>query len=1241
MTGSQNNNIGNQAGYAVLGNHNNNLGYQAGYNVGGYYNNNLGFQTGSNNTLGEYNNNLGYQAGKDATGSNNNSLGNTAGRYVTGNYNNILGSQAGFYLQSNNNNVFGNQAGFNTTTGQGNNFYGYRAGYLNISGSYIVNIGHQAGYSNTASDYSVNLGYQAGFYLTGSSGINIGYQAGKGSASGFLGSYNNLFGYQSGTNLASGANNNAFGYRSGFFLTSGGNNNFMGRESGYSITSQNYVIAIGYQAAYSNAYDNIAAIGQSAEADATDQFTISNTYTTAKLRNYKFDIDQDTTGLKNYVLAKDPTDGLIRLKQVVIPIDTVPDHDWHTSTGATPWSINDNIHTKGKIAINDGYKSVWIGVDSAGYNSTSTGLHNLAILDSAGWNNTTGYSNHFIGNKAGYSNTTGFKNIYFGNGVGTLIDDGKYNVLIGDSVATKAAGQLEGNAILGYGAAARATGLYDNVIIGLDAAFFTSDTVVLNTIIGPFAATNMSGDNNVLIGHYAGQYTGGNNNVFVGTYAGSAQVGGSQTGTANVAIGESAGEELSTGNYNVYVGSEAGSDATTGSNNVLIGRQAGNTVTGSYNVMIGNAVGTAATTGTHNLFLGSQSGQNNAGGNKNVFSGYLSGNLNTTGSSNVFIGENAGDYNLTGSNNIVVGTFAGSFAEFTARDWELFIGQGNDTTATIWGELNPAGVRTLSFNTDSVRLWEYPNTRDDGTIANVLGTSSNGVIQSYLLDTLIAVVDRNITHPAYMSSFWWDSGNDGGVGTEITDGETIQVTGSNGITATRSGNNMIIDGSGTYYAWNLNVNGSFRDGITDLETVGFTAGTGISLSYDGTNLTITNTASSSYSSWAVWVNGSLVDDIIDGEYLNFTGGTGISVSYSGGTTINITNTGDVSSTNELQTLTSSGTTSFTSTLSSSGGSFTLSAGTGISISRSGNTATITASGAAGDQVWDYSGGDATSTTQNVFRSGAVSIGAINDDFVDGGTSEPLFHVYSSSGSRTVNSTFYNAASTMRINLQNLYYTNYIQTGTSNGDMLLYSNGGFEVTAFDDILISTTTTYDSYIGNTNANITLYGVSGSYDAIIAASGDIILSSSNVGAGRTPTSNRLEVEGNASKTTAGSWLANSDRRIKQDIHAVAHPYETIELLNPVTFRYTDQWLEMNPSIKDQVYYNYIAQDFRNVFPEAVKGSGEYLPGDSEEILQIDDHAANIVTVAAVKQLIGDYKGLQKRIEELENKLKEQSKK
>ena len=44
--------------------------------------------------------------------------------------------------------------------------------------------------------------------------------------------------------------------------------------------------------------------------------------------------------------------------------------------------------------------------------------------------------------------------------------------------------------------------------------------------------------------------------------------------------------------------------------------------------------------------------------------------------------------------------------------------------------------------------------------------------------------------------------------------------------------------------------------------------------------------------------------------------------------------------------------------------------------------------------------------------------------------------------------------------------------------------------------------------------------------------------LGVKRKPSANAFEVEGNASKTTAGSWLANSDMRIKTDIEEYGIP-------------------------------------------------------------------------------------------------------
>ncbi len=139
--------------------------------------------------------------------------------------------------------------------------------------------------------------------------------------------------------------------------------------------------------------------------------------------------------------------------------------------------------------------------------------------------------------------------------------------------------------------------------------------------------------------------------------------------------------------------------------------------------------------------------------------------------------------------------------------------------------------------------------------------------------------------------------------------------------------------------------------------------------------------------------------------------------------------------------------------------------------------------------------------------------------------------------------------------------------------------------------------------------------------------------VGIQRTPTTNDLEVNGSASKTAAGDWLANSDRRIKTDIQNISNSLETIMQLRPVIFKYTEEWKARNPSIEDIYYYNFIAQEYADVFPSSVKGSGEYLEGDVSEILQVDTYNAQILNIAATQELIKENKQLKQSLETLQS--------
>ncbi len=143
------------------------------------------------------------------------------------------------------------------------------------------------------------------------------------------------------------------------------------------------------------------------------------------------------------------------------------------------------------------------------------------------------------------------------------------------------------------------------------------------------------------------------------------------------------------------------------------------------------------------------------------------------------------------------------------------------------------------------------------------------------------------------------------------------------------------------------------------------------------------------------------------------------------------------------------------------------------------------------------------------------------------------------------------------------------------------------------------------------------------------------SRVGLGRLPTANRLEVSGSASKNTAGSWLANSDRRIKKNIETIQGALATLNRVNLVSFGYTDEYRAEHEGIDDRRYMNVIAQEFAEIFPDYVKGSGERLPGTDEEILQVDPYPLTIYAAAAVQELHKIVQQRDREIDELKARL------
>lgn len=141
--------------------------------------------------------------------------------------------------------------------------------------------------------------------------------------------------------------------------------------------------------------------------------------------------------------------------------------------------------------------------------------------------------------------------------------------------------------------------------------------------------------------------------------------------------------------------------------------------------------------------------------------------------------------------------------------------------------------------------------------------------------------------------------------------------------------------------------------------------------------------------------------------------------------------------------------------------------------------------------------------------------------------------------------------------------------------------------------------------------------------------------VAIGLTPGTHALEVNGNAWKSTAGGWLANSDRRIKTEIESINGALETLDQVRLVDFRYTGDYLAAHPEIEDRRYPNVIAQEFQQVFPDDVKSSGEKLP-DGSEILRVDTYPLTIYSAAAIQELHRENRMLEKKLSEQEQRLR-----
>jgi Chaperone of endosialidase len=137
-------------------------------------------------------------------------------------------------------------------------------------------------------------------------------------------------------------------------------------------------------------------------------------------------------------------------------------------------------------------------------------------------------------------------------------------------------------------------------------------------------------------------------------------------------------------------------------------------------------------------------------------------------------------------------------------------------------------------------------------------------------------------------------------------------------------------------------------------------------------------------------------------------------------------------------------------------------------------------------------------------------------------------------------------------------------------------------------------------------------------------LLIKNGRIGIGnREPTTNTLEVNGNASKATAGDWLANSDARLKKEIAPLKNALEKLLQLKGVTYEWNDDKTGTKRPAGKQM--GFTAQNIQQVFPQLVST-------DAQGFLQTSYGTYDALYVEAIKELLQKIQVLEKKIQALQ---------
>lgn len=206
--------------------------------------------------------------------------------------------------------------------------------------------------------------------------------------------------------------------------------------------------------------------------------------------------------------------------------------NWFSGVGAGNLTLtgadNTGLGTNALAGLTSGARNVAVGLNALA--ALTIGTNNVAVGAGSLAANTSGGSNTAVGRNALIANLTG-----------------SHNTAIGVSALTVAT-------------------VSDNTAVGSN-ALVANTTGGSNTALGRQAlTTNMTGANNTAVGSNALLLATGSNNTAIGRLAS-----GGTTGANNIALGFSAGDNLTTGSNNIIIGYDIDSPTATNSNTLTIG----------------------------------------------------------------------------------------------------------------------------------------------------------------------------------------------------------------------------------------------------------------------------------------------------------------------------------------------------------------------------------------------------------------------------------------------------------------------------------------------------------------------------------------------------------------------------------------------------------------------------------------------------------------------------------------------